>query len=100
MAAWVRALLLLHLDGIATAAQEAEHRERVDAEDPAGNQRDRDGADADAAAADEAAASAAPTAPVFDVVRLFVAFPSHRSLLAGQLCRSVAGWYFVRAGAL
>jgi hypothetical protein len=69
----------------AAAAQDAKQRQRVDAERPAGHQRDHDGAQADAAAAAEAEASAAHrrafVAPVLDVVALAVAFPLHRRLL-------------------
>ncbi|MNS97642.1 hypothetical protein D3C72_1319830 [compost metagenome] len=87
-------LLLLHLDRVAAAAEQAQHGERIDAEDPARDERDRDGADADAAPAKQAATTtaAAPTiTAVFDVVGLFVAFPSHRSLLAGLLNGVFAG---------
>jgi uncharacterized MAPEG superfamily protein len=85
-------LLLLHLGGATAAAQQAQHGERVDAEDPARDQRDRDGADADASSANEAATTTTATfaAAVFDVVRLIIAFPSHRALLAGlcwRICR-------------
>ena len=45
-------LLLLNLNRPATAAQQAQNRQRIDAENPAANQRHHDGADADAAAAD------------------------------------------------
>jgi hypothetical protein len=55
--------------------------QRVDAEDPAGDQRDRHRADADAAAAqaESSTTTATAVAHVLDVLTLAVAFPSHCS---------------------
>jgi hypothetical protein len=78
-----RALLL---DGRAAsgAGHQAEQRQRVDAEDPAGDHRDDDAADAEAAAADaEAATAAAHAAHVLDVAAFFLAVHAHVDLPRG-----------------
>ncbi len=73
------ALLLDDLAAAVAAAHHAEQRQRVDAEDPAGDDRHRDAAEADAAAADAeaAAAAAAHAADVLDVAALFLAVHAH-----------------------
>jgi hypothetical protein len=71
-------LLLAYLDRAAAAAQQAEDGQGIDAEDPAADQGDHDGADADRPAAKaKTAASAAFSTVVFDVFTLTVAFPAH-----------------------
>src|SRR5512139_3221959 len=65
--------------GEVAAAQDAEQRKRVDAEDPSRHQRHHDGAQADAAPASE---TGPPTcgAAVLDVAALPLAFPLHGGL--------------------
>ena len=79
-----RRLALLHRH--AAAADQAEDRQRVDAEDPAADERDHDRADADVAHAESAEArstapAAALVAQVLDVVAFALAFPFHALLL-------------------
>ena len=75
----MRRALLLNLWRRLAAAQQAQHRQRVDAGDPAGDQRHSHRAQPHAASADgkAAAPAASAVAAVFDVVGLFVAFPLH-----------------------
>jgi len=68
----------------ATTAEQAQNGQRADAEHPAAQKRDHDGANANIApaqqATDESTAPAASTtsvAAIFDVIRLAVAFPFH-----------------------
>ncbi len=72
---------LLLDDGAAiAAAHQSEQRERIDAEDPAGDHRDHDAADAEPAAADAEAAAAAAAAHatnVLDVAAFFLAVHAH-----------------------
>ena len=73
------ALLLDDLAAAVAAAHHAEQRQRIDAEDPAGDDRHREAAEADAAAADAeaAAAAAAHAANVLDVAALVLAVHAH-----------------------
>jgi len=62
------------------ATEHAEHRQRVDAEDPARDQRDGDGAQADAPPAADTKTATTPAAfaaAVLDVLALALAFPFH-----------------------
>src|SRR4029078_3611438 len=80
-----RALLRDHLPAAVAAAHHAEQRQGVDAEDPAGDDRHRNAAQADAAAADaESAAAAAHAANVLDVAALFLAVHAHVVLPASS----------------
>src|ERR1019366_2956812 len=84
-----RALLLDDLPAAATAAHQPEKSERVDAEDPAGDERHHNAAEADAATA-ETAAAAAHAANVFDVAALVLAVHPHRRLPAWRRARPPA----------
>ena len=63
----------------AAPAEQVEHGQRVDAEDPARHECDGHAAQADTSPAEPAAPAAAAT-PVFDVLALFLAFPLHDAL--------------------
>ena len=85
-----RRTLLLDGRGAAAALHHAEQGERVDAEDPAGDDRDRDAADAQAAPADAEPAAAAAThaANVLDVAAFVLPVHAHVDLPGVKSLRS------------
>ena len=65
----------------ATTAEQPEEGQRIDAQQPAAQQRHDDGANADAAPAQHLETVATAVTAVFDIVRFAVAFPFHGLLL-------------------